>query len=103
MAAYISGLYLLDPFYISATSGRRRGVLRMDEIAPEAFTESGYYGMFYKNVNVGAQALKSALLAEGPRKSMEVHSSVAASIRYLGSNSALTSVNRVEGRWVRPI
>jgi DNA-binding CsgD family transcriptional regulator len=42
----------LDPFYIAATSGRRRGVLRMDEIAPEAFTESDYYGMFYKNVNV---------------------------------------------------
>jgi DNA-binding CsgD family transcriptional regulator len=52
MAPYISGLYLLDPFYIAATSGRRRGVLRMDEIAPEAFTESEYYGMFYKNVNV---------------------------------------------------
>jgi DNA-binding CsgD family transcriptional regulator len=52
MGPYISGLYLIDPFYIAATSGRRRGVLRMDEIAPEAFTESEYYGMFYKNVNV---------------------------------------------------
>jgi DNA-binding CsgD family transcriptional regulator len=52
MAPYISGLYLIDPFYIAATSGRQRGVLRMEEIAPEAFAESDYYGMFYKNVNV---------------------------------------------------
>ncbi len=52
MAPYISGLYLLDPFYITATAGRRRGVLRMQDIAPAAFTESDYFGMFYKNVNV---------------------------------------------------
>ena len=52
MAPYVNGLYLLDPFYLAATQGRRRGVLRMDEIAPEAFVESDYYLMFYKNVNV---------------------------------------------------
>ncbi len=52
MAPYINGLYLLDPFYIAATTGRRRGVLRIDEIAPEAFVESDYFDMFYKDVNV---------------------------------------------------
>lgn len=77
MAPYINGLYLIDPFYIAATSGRRRGVLRMEEIAPEAFTESDYYGMFYKNVNVvdevrfviekhGAELIHVFIEREGP-------------------------------------
>jgi DNA-binding CsgD family transcriptional regulator len=52
MAPYINGLYLLDPFYIAATSGRCRGVVRMEDIAPGAFSESDYFGMFYKDVNV---------------------------------------------------
>jgi DNA-binding CsgD family transcriptional regulator len=52
MAPYINGLYLLDPFYIAATVGRRRGVARMQDIAPEAFLESDYFRMFYQDVNV---------------------------------------------------
>jgi DNA-binding CsgD family transcriptional regulator len=52
MAPYINGLYLLDPFYIAATVGRRRGVARMQDIAPEAFHESDYFRMFYQDVNV---------------------------------------------------
>ncbi len=52
MAAYNQGLYLLDPFHIAATSARRRGVLRMEDVAPEAFLESEYYRMFYKDVDV---------------------------------------------------
>jgi len=52
MAPYIGGLYLVDPFYIAATNGRRRGLLRMEEIAPETFAESEYFKMFYKDVNV---------------------------------------------------
>jgi DNA-binding CsgD family transcriptional regulator len=52
MAPYINGLYLLDPFYIAATAGRRRGVARMQDIAPEAFLESDYFRMFYQDVNV---------------------------------------------------
>jgi DNA-binding CsgD family transcriptional regulator len=52
MAPYINGLYVLDPFYIAATAGRRRGVVRMQDIAPEAFLESDYFRMFYQDVNV---------------------------------------------------
>jgi len=52
MAAYCSGLYMLDPFFIASLSGRRRGLLRLEDIAPEEFHESEYYRMFYKDVNV---------------------------------------------------
>jgi DNA-binding CsgD family transcriptional regulator len=52
MRSYINGLYLVDPFYTAATDGGRRGLTRMQEIAPETFTESDYFKMFYKNVNV---------------------------------------------------
>jgi DNA-binding CsgD family transcriptional regulator len=52
MAPYINGLYLLDPFYIAATSGRRRGFLHIEAAAPEAFQESEFFRMFYKDVNV---------------------------------------------------
>jgi DNA-binding CsgD family transcriptional regulator len=52
MAKYINGLYVIDPFFISATNGRRRGVLRLEDIAPEEFEHSEYHRMFYKDVNV---------------------------------------------------
>ena len=52
MAPYIDGLHLLDPFYIAATAGRRRGFLRMAEVAPESFEESEYFRIFYKDVHV---------------------------------------------------
>jgi DNA-binding CsgD family transcriptional regulator len=52
MGQYIDGLHLVDPFYIAATNFRQRGLLRMEQIAPETFRESEYYKMFYKDVNV---------------------------------------------------
>jgi DNA-binding CsgD family transcriptional regulator len=52
LAVYINGLYVLDPFYISAAENRRRGVLRLGDIAPEGFEETEYYRMWYKDTKV---------------------------------------------------
>lgn len=52
MAPYISGLYLLDPFYIADMSDHRQGLLRLDHVAPEAFHETEFYLTFYKSVQV---------------------------------------------------
>lgn len=52
MAAYVAGLYQLDPLYIAAAHGGRRGLLTLREVAPEGFEESDYYRMHYQNVGV---------------------------------------------------
>ncbi|MEP5764327.1 MAG: LuxR C-terminal-related transcriptional regulator [Halieaceae bacterium] len=43
---YRNGLYLLSPLYIESHAGRR-GYFHISEIAPEGFTDSEYYELYY--------------------------------------------------------
>ncbi len=43
---YRNGLYLLSPLYIEAHAGRR-GCFHIDDIAPEGFTGSEFYDLYY--------------------------------------------------------
>ena len=43
---YRNGLYLLSPLYIESHAGRR-GFFHISEIAPEGFTESEFYQLYY--------------------------------------------------------
>ncbi len=46
--AYPNGLYLLSPLYAQARSGRR-GCFHIDEIAPEGFTDSEFFELYYSS------------------------------------------------------
>ncbi|GEO86117.1 helix-turn-helix transcriptional regulator [Ciceribacter naphthalenivorans] len=45
--AYVSGPYLLDPFYGAATGPQIDGVLRLRDLAPDQFHNSEYYRRHY--------------------------------------------------------
>jgi DNA-binding CsgD family transcriptional regulator len=45
---YRNGLYLLSPLYIESHAGRR-GCYHISEIAPEGFTESEFYELYYNS------------------------------------------------------
>jgi DNA-binding CsgD family transcriptional regulator len=45
---YRNGLYLLSPLYIESHAGRR-GYFHISNIAPEGFTDSEFYELYYNN------------------------------------------------------
>jgi len=47
--AYITGPFLLDPFYRAATIDHQFGVFHLRDLAPRGFTESEYYRAWYKH------------------------------------------------------
>lgn len=47
--AYITGPFLLDPFYRAATIDHQFGVFHLRDLAPRGFTESEYYRSWYKH------------------------------------------------------
>jgi DNA-binding CsgD family transcriptional regulator len=71
MAPYINGLYLLDPFYIAATVGQRRGMFSMREVVPPGFEESEYFRIYYQTVGVIEDA--RYLIEIAPRRHVEVY------------------------------
>lgn len=46
---YLSGPFLLDPYYRAAAYDHRFGVFRLSELAPQGFKESEYYRSWYRN------------------------------------------------------
>ncbi|MBI3451769.1 MAG: helix-turn-helix transcriptional regulator [Rhodospirillales bacterium] len=52
LEAYLSGLYLLDPFYIHSKSLTEPKLLRMRDIAPRDFETSEYFIEYYKRSKV---------------------------------------------------
>lgn len=50
--SYIRGAYLLDPFYARARRLKAPALLRMRDIAPEAFDASEYFVSYYKQSSV---------------------------------------------------
>lgn len=51
--AYITGPFLLDPFYRAATIDHQFGVFHLRDLAPQGFTESEYYRAWYKHCGFG--------------------------------------------------
>ncbi|AKI01610.1 transcriptional regulator, luxR family [Hoeflea sp. IMCC20628] len=47
VGAYVSGPYLLDPFFSAATDQGTKGVLRLRDMAPDRFQNSEYYRRHY--------------------------------------------------------
>ncbi len=50
--AYLSGPYVLDPFYQLFTSGCESGVHWLGEIAPDDFFQSEFYRVFYSQIGL---------------------------------------------------
>lgn len=52
VSPYIDGPYLLDPFYNLMTEGAPEGVYRLLDIAPDEFTDSEYYNVYYRRTRL---------------------------------------------------
>ncbi|WP_134677649.1 helix-turn-helix transcriptional regulator [Ectopseudomonas khazarica] len=63
---YLRGLYLLDPFYIASREGRRDGLVRLGEVAPECFEQTDYYQRYFR-LNVVADEVQINLALPGER------------------------------------
>jgi DNA-binding CsgD family transcriptional regulator len=48
---YLNGLYLFDPFFVASRDRSQSGLFLLDEVAPESFTSTDYYRLyFHKNI-----------------------------------------------------
>ncbi len=48
---YLSGLYLVSPFYQAFLAGVRAGVYSLDELAPDRFRQSEYYQKYFRQIS----------------------------------------------------
>ena len=48
---FVKGAFLLDPFYLAATSEKRFGVFRLRDLSPTGFRDSEYYKAWYRDSN----------------------------------------------------
>lgn len=53
---YVECAYLLDPFYRAAMDEQREGFFLLREVAPDAFTQTEYFRMYYREANLGDEA-----------------------------------------------
>ncbi|WP_434983439.1 response regulator transcription factor [Vreelandella zhaodongensis] len=49
---YLSGAYLLDPFFTAIDGGLDSGVYRLRELAPDRFESSDYYAHYYRSLGL---------------------------------------------------
>jgi DNA-binding CsgD family transcriptional regulator len=54
---YLKGLYLLDPFYLSARESPASGLFQLSDIAPECFEQTDYYQRYFR-LNVVADEVQ---------------------------------------------
>jgi DNA-binding CsgD family transcriptional regulator len=52
---YVSGPYLLDPFFQAALSGTKSGCYRLASFAPDHFRQSEYYRKHYHRTQIGEE------------------------------------------------
>lgn len=64
MPHYCKGLYLLDPFYRAACERPHRGLLRLDDVAPDQFRQSEYYQLYFSR-EVGQDEVQFLLSFDG--------------------------------------
>ena len=61
---YRNGLYMLSPLYTQSRNGRR-GYFHISDIAPDGFTESEFYQIYYSNNDTVDQVAYLLESAEG--------------------------------------
>jgi hypothetical protein len=64
LADYRAGMYLLDPFYLAASTGIADGLHSLDSVAPDQFQQSEYYQSYFRSV-VGGDELQFMLNVDG--------------------------------------
>jgi DNA-binding CsgD family transcriptional regulator len=52
---YVSGPYLLDPFFHAALAGTKSGCYRLSSFAPDHFRQSEYYRKHYHRTKIGEE------------------------------------------------
>ncbi|EJN28769.1 helix-turn-helix transcriptional regulator [Pseudomonas sp. GM80] len=63
LAGYTAGMYLLDPFYQTATTGIADGLHSLASVAPDQFLHSEYYQSYFRSV-VGEDELQFIINVE---------------------------------------
>ncbi len=87
ISEYLSGPYLLDPYYLAGSSGRN-GCYRLSDIAPDGFRRSRYYREYYARTRLDDEV--GYLLDAGPERF--AHISVGIERGRLTARSAATLV-----------
>ena len=64
LASYSAGMYLLDPFYQTASTGIADGLHSLASVAPDQFLHSEYYQSYFRSV-VGEDELQFMINVEG--------------------------------------
>jgi DNA-binding CsgD family transcriptional regulator len=64
LAGYSAGMYLLDPFYQTASTGIADGLHSLASVAPDQFLHSEYYQSYFRSV-VGEDELQFMINVEG--------------------------------------
>jgi DNA-binding CsgD family transcriptional regulator len=82
---YLSGFYLLDPFYIACMDDPRSGLARLDDVAPDHFEFEDYYQRYFK-LNIVADEVQFNLPLDGAEV---LALSLGSRKRYAGSDIAL--------------
>ena len=54
---YLNGLYMFDPFYLASRDRSQSGLFLLDEVAPENFTSTDYYRMYF-HLNIVADEVQ---------------------------------------------
>ena len=54
---YLNGLYLFDPFFVASRDRSQSGLFFLDEVAPEDFTSTDYYRMYF-HLNIVADEVQ---------------------------------------------
>jgi DNA-binding CsgD family transcriptional regulator len=61
---YLNGLYLFDPFFVASRDHRQSGLFLLDEVAPESFTSTDYYRLYFHK-NIVADEIQFNYASEG--------------------------------------
>ncbi|CAH1043100.1 helix-turn-helix transcriptional regulator [Halomonas sp. TD01] len=61
---YLSGAYLLDPFFTAIDGGLDSGVYRLRELAPDRFESSDYYAHYYRSLGLADEVGLFACVGE---------------------------------------
>lgn len=61
---YLNGLYLFDPFFVASRDRSQSGLFLLDEVAPENFTSTDYYRMYFHK-NIVADEIQFNYASEG--------------------------------------
>lgn len=93
---YQRGLYLLDPFYISAWAHPRSGLQRLDEVAPGHFHDSEYYRRYFQR-NIVEDEVQLNLVLDEQRI---VCLSLGTSRRFSGQDMGIL---RLTEAWLLPL